>query len=394
MSSSLHAANVTTRRHILRRLVLGTTLAAAGGLAWRAADTGVIGPLSPDPLEAWAALELPGPASLRIARAGILSANAHNTQPWRLRVEDEAIDVLVDEARNIGAFDPFRREQWQSLGCLIETMAVFAPEVGRQAHVTLLPDGSGPRAARLDLLPVPAAASDLSRAIRQRHTERAPFADKAVAPEQLAALAALADEPALRLTLIPADATAGGLFARGSVEATKAIIADPDMTGASHHWMRNSPRAVAQHRDGISTATAGLSPVMTIIAQLLPEPSPEMVGDYWVGGTEQALAASAAFGLIQVADLDDRRGQLAVGRLWQRLHLHLTVAGLVAQPLNQMAEMVDRDRATGQSRGWAEKLAAIGGDPAWHPSFLFRLGHPARTAPASARRPLEMVLVT
>jgi len=394
MPAPSHSQNVTTRRHMLRRLALGTTLAAAGGLAWRAADTGVIGPLSPDPLEAWAALELPGPASLRIARAGILSANAHNTQPWRLRVEDEAIDVLVDETRNIGAFDPFRREQWQSLGCLIETMAVFAPEAGRQAHVAVLPDGGGLRATRLTLQPAPATASDLSRAIRRRHTERAPFAEKAVPPEQLAALAALADDPALHLTLIPADAPAAGLFAQGSVEATRAIVADPDMNGASHHWMRNSPRAVARHRDGISTATAGLSPLMTTIAQLLPEPSPRMVGDYWVEGTERALAASAAFGLIQVRDLDDRRGQLAVGRLWQRLHLSLTVAGLVAQPLNQMAEMVDRDRATGQSRGWAEKLAAIGGDPAWHPTFLFRLGHPARTAPASARRPLEMVLVT
>jgi hypothetical protein len=50
-----------------------------------------------------------------LVRAAILATNPHNTQPWGFRVSASAVDMYADPSRNIGAMDPYRREQFTGL---------------------------------------------------------------------------------------------------------------------------------------------------------------------------------------------------------------------------------------------------------------------------------------
>lgn len=57
------------------------------------------------------------------------------------------------------------------------------------------------------------------------------------------------------------------------------------------------------------------------------------------------LIHTPMFGVIAVPELYGRIGQVSAGRLWQRLHLEMTALVLAAQPMNQLPEVVDRERS-------------------------------------------------
>src|SRR5271157_3641820 len=74
---------------------------------------------------------------LALVAAAILAANPHDTQPWLFRIGDDAIEVLADLSRNLGAMDAFVREMHLGLGCAIENMLVAAGPNGYDAEVAV-----------------------------------------------------------------------------------------------------------------------------------------------------------------------------------------------------------------------------------------------------------------
>ena len=394
-----------TRRQAIARGALGISIIAAGGLVWRAWDNGAfsVGQGPPyQPWTDWRTAQLDGP--LALVRAGILAANAHNSQPWRFQLTGDRIDLHADYGRNLGSFDPYRRELTLSLGCALENMALAAQAQGLTARIeptagrlTLgTPADAGLPAATLFLEPGARTESPLFEAIGQRHTNRGRYRlSRPLNAAQRHALEGQAgDDPRVRLFLLDADPQRARLR-RLIISATESIIADPVMAADSAHWFRFSRDDIDQHRDGITLDATGLSEPVATLAKIIPEPSPRLADRQWFEGTRDVHVATAPLlGMIAVRDLYDRPNTLAAGRLWQRIHLWATASGLAAQPLNQPAEMVDRARQRGMPSPVAAKLAALTGDPAWLPTFVFRMGYAAAPARLSPRRALDDVMMT
>ena len=107
---------------------------ALAGLGYRAWDRGVgadgVGPAYA-PWRDWQGSPEDGP--LRPLRAAILAANPHDTQPWAFAVGQDGIEVFADRARNLGSFDPFRREMHLGLGAAIENLTLAARAYGMNA---------------------------------------------------------------------------------------------------------------------------------------------------------------------------------------------------------------------------------------------------------------------
>jgi hypothetical protein len=74
------------------------------------------------------------------------------------------------------------------------------------------------------------------------------------------------------------------------------------------------------------------------------------------------------------------------------LHLQATALGLVAQPLNQLPEMIDRDRQLGRPPKFARAADKLLDDVEMRPTFAFRLGRAVTSVPASPRRPVSLVI--
>jgi hypothetical protein len=76
------------------------------------------------------------------------------------------------------------------------------------------------------------------------------------------------------------------------------------------------------------------------------------------------------------------------------MHLMLTAEGLAAHPMNQLVEVVDRDRQLKRHSATAQTLQAWTGRSEWRATFAFRTGYATQAMPHSARRGLAAVTVS
>ena len=295
--------------------------------------------------------------------------------------------------------DPFLREMHLGLGCALENMMLTAKVEGYEVDLRSLPgtltepsnEQTFTKVATLNLTLSEAETSPLYSAIPERHTDRSSYAPQEVEKERLEEMAALTGADT-KLFLFE-EGAAFNTFADETVRATETIIADKVMSHDSHAWFDANWQEVQRDKDGPFIDTAGVSPLLRTVVKLLPPASAKALDDGWLSSTKATLAATPVLGLLAVRGLYDKPQTLQAGRVWQRLHLWATAQGLAAQPVNQMLEVVDRERQLGQPVKTASVLNELTGDTTWRPTFAFRLGYPDSDVLPSARRPVGEVLV-
>ncbi|HVU21052.1 MAG TPA: hypothetical protein VHE09_09995 [Rhizomicrobium sp.] len=388
----------TTRRVVIGGA--GALVLAGAGLGYRAWDRGAFQAGEGDafaPWRNWRGDSRDG--AKQPLRAAILAASPHDTQPWMFAAAGDSITVYANRARNMGSFDPFRREMHLGIGCSIENLMRAAAVYGYSmnviihgGHLTPSPKNDPVRVAHLWLDAGRATRDRLFEAIPHRHTNRGPYLDKPVLQKQLLQLIDLVSDQQVQLVFIT-DAHARRELAATIVSATQRIIADPEMSADSARWFRTGRREVEAHRDGIGIDTAGLTPLMAIAAKMMPDQNAATADKYWLNMTRDVQTVAPVMGLLLVRDRLDMGGAIAAGRAWQRLHLAATAMGLAAQPLNQPVECVDRNVQLGRNDEFAPTLKRFAKSTDYEATFCFRLGYAEREALPSARRPLSDVLV-
>jgi len=342
---------------------------------------------------AWDQLADPDGSSMGLVRSAVLAANAHNTQPWRFKVSTGRIDLFADLTRGIGTMDPLGREMQISLGCALENLALAGPPNGKAPSVSLLPDPADhTHIARVDLAPAHGPVSPLFAAIATRHTNRAAYdTTRPVTQRQLDALGSLVDAPDTKLVWFTSAADKRA-FGDLTIHATEAIIADPQQAADDFAWYRTDWHDIQSKKDGITIDPSGQTPLIRALAKMVPV-SRQQNNDGWLSGTRQTqIPTAAAFGALLVRDPVDTVQRLRVGRIWQRMALSAETQGLAMQPLCQIPERIDRERAARLRPDVTKAMAAI--LPAqWHPIMTFRTGYPTTDGLRSPRRPATSVVL-
>ncbi|MGA7710514.1 MAG: hypothetical protein WCA81_01330 [Rhizomicrobium sp.] len=395
---------MTSRRAVIGGGAGAAVLAALGYRVW---DRGVFSAGEGPAYQPWNEWQgHAGEGSRRPLHAAILAASAHNTQPWIFEPKEDSITVYADRARNLGTFDPFRREMYLSLGCAIANIQTVAFQQGFFSNYLAVngrlepsPSNTPAKVAEIKLSEIRFVDNtedlyQIADAIPNRHTHRGPYlADRTISSDLLKPLSGRYGEN-VRAVMIR-DTGARKEIGDAIVDATKKIIADKQMSADSARWFRTGRREILQHRDGVTTDTAGLSTLMTAASKLMPDVGAQSADEYWLTATRDVQVPTAAvFGMVMVRDRLDMTQALWAGYAWQLLHLSATVHGIAAQPMNQPMEMVDRNAMLGRPDVFKSALMKLAGSKDWEPTFVFRLGYAEHPALPSPRRPLDDVLRT
>ncbi len=382
------------------------TVVVTGGGVWRAYDQGVFsvgeGPAY-EPWKDWRKDSNNKDGTLALVRAAILAASPHNTQPWLFKLTSSSIDLYVDTSRNVGALDPYLREEHIGMGCALENLMLAAAANGYQATVKLFPGKLGPipaeaapkRLAHIDLATGKREESELYAAIPRRHTNRSAYIpEKPISARFVDALSSLAsDEPDVKIFLFTAEADRRRIVEISSAANTE-LYSDPEVDHGSDRWVRINWSSVQKLRDGLTVDAFGLPPITTAVAKMMPLwMLRRAAGRGPKNGYSNLMLSAPLIGIISVHDRYDQEHCLRAGRIWQRAHLLATARGLAGRPCNEAVELLDHDKARGKLAKRTAWLGDVIGDYAWQPTFVFYMGYPTLTARASPRRPIEKVIV-
>ena len=211
-------------------------------------------------------------ASILADRAGYLVATAarapsvHNTQPWRFRVSESAVELYCDPRRKL-QMDPVGREMLISCGAALFGLRLAVRSLGYEPIVELLPDPGRLRLlARVKLgaaKPMTGAEREMLKALPHRHTHRGRFAAGPLPAGLLAGLQH--DALAERATLVLVEP--GLAYERLACIARavqRRLTLEPLAEADTRRWSRD-PASGA--RDGVP---AYAFPATTLPASMVP----------------------------------------------------------------------------------------------------------------------------
>ncbi|MEV4832172.1 nitroreductase [Micromonospora sp. CA-248260] len=301
--------------------------------------------------------------------------SAHNTQPWRLRYEPDAIRIGWDPAHTLPAGDPTGRDLRLSLGAFVETCLIVAADAGLRLDYLADHDEHHRWVGLLrpapDRYPTPFRTTD----VWERRTDRGHLA-AGVDGDTLTAVDAVARPAGGSVRTVPQAGRLGALLRA----ADRRLYADPAVVAELRRWLRLDPTHPGYHADGLTDRCLALSrPAATGLRAALagyPVLRPLGLPRLLAAAAGDPLAQGGTVLVLVAPDHLDEPGQVEFGRVLLRTWLTLHTAGLAAHPLSQLIDVPTTRTALGA-------LLDVAPQRLLH---VARVGRPTRPAPRSARR--------
>ncbi|MFD5824165.1 Acg family FMN-binding oxidoreductase [Lentzea sp. NPDC060358] len=306
-----------------------------------------------------------------VLAAASLAPSVHNTQPWRFLVRRDRIELHADPRRRLAATDPEDRELRLSCGAALFNLRLALEAEGVRPLVSVLPGHDAPGALavvrRGGAMRITAENRALLDAVPHRRTNRRPFLEAPVDPQQRHALvrAAELERSWLHVITTPRDRAQIKRLVRRAHEIQ---LADAGVQAELAAFTGPRPGA----SDGVPPASAGVRPAMQ---------------DEWAfrdfRGPERRPGKdyeSDPLVVVLCSFYDGPLGELQAGQAMQRVLLTAGTRGLSASFLSQPVEV----------RQVREELRrSLGGMLV--PQTVLRLGF-STPVPATPRRPVAELL--
>jgi nitroreductase len=307
--------------------------------------------------------------------------SVHNTQPWRWRHRDGALDLYADRTRQLTVLDPAGRQLVLSCGAALEAARLGMRALGRSCAVELLPDpADADHLARLTVGPPLPPTEDelaLARQIGSRRTVRDRFDPVPLAHAARAALERTAETDGAWLQWLD-SATQQVALAVLTDRAERIEQADPAIRAELARWRRPD-----------DTATDGITP--GVLPQLPPalRAADVRLRDFGPAAPEPPDADPQRLPLpperpdvvMLGTRYDGPTSWLQAGQALARVLLRATELGLASSPIGQALDLP-----------WTRHRLRLELGLTGHPQMVLRLGHARACGGQSRRRPVEEIL--
>ncbi len=311
-------------------------------------------------------------AAVRATRA----PSVHNTQPWRLVLTPDSLEIHADWRRQLRVLDPRGRQMLLSCGCALFNARVALAASGVDVRVERFPDSTQPDLiARIVVDQTPsrdrAGLALLDAAIDERHTNRREFSDEDVPVDVLAALVDAANIEGAEIFPIvrPEHRLAA---ARLSQRADQIENVDPAYRAELRAWTTDDLRRT----DGVP---ASASPHVDAGADDdLPIRDFDTRGMGWLPTRTRSSLRQCL--LLLGSAQDTPMAWVRAGEALERMLLEIARRGYAASPLTQVIEVA----STNQQLRNELRLSM-------HPHVLLRVGR-APAMLATRRRMLVDVI--
>jgi hypothetical protein len=311
-----------------------------------------------------------------IVRYATLAPSGHNTQPWRFRIDRDAITILPDLSRRTPVVDPDDHHLFVSLGCAAENLLHAARAFGLAGHAEYRAECDGTVTVALEQSK--ADESPLFKAITERQCTRAEYDGKPLDSEELRLLETAGTGHGVSILLFTARQAMDEVL-EYVIQGNTMQMNNPAFVEELEDWIRFGDSEAIRTRDGVTARSTGSPSVPRWLGRRLfraffrERPENEKYA--------RQIRSSAGIAVF-VSDADDQSHWVEAGRCYERFALQAAVLRVRNAFVNQPVE---------EARLRPEFATALGFSGK-RPDLVVRFGRGA-AMPKSLRREVEAVLI-
>lgn len=341
---------------------------------------------------------------IQLAAHGLLAANAHNMQPWRIKLDqaDSMVFYLyADPTRLSVEVDPVYRQFMVTQGTFLENVEIAGDEIGFRSAIELFPEGEFDEhnltesmktkpVAKIKLTKVEPHQNQLYDLLFLHATDRTAYQTGNLSENQISQLEAIANGSNLTVKVFHDRQDLGKLSDYAMKAAVieggvKRVMKETEDIFRANEYQKN------QYRFGFSVESQGTSGVMAHIMQDLVTLMPSLnkgkaASDRFVQSARMSVQNTPAYAMI-ISKENSPMSQVKSGMLYSRFVLEAHRMGLVVQPMSQALEEYPEMEEI--YHGIHREYAPDGGTI----QMFVRLGKPTKEAPPSMRRSVMDLII-
>lgn len=334
---------------------------------------------------------------IQLAAHGLLAANAHDMQPWKVKLDpaDAMVFYLyADPERRSKEVDPLNRQFMVTQGTFLGYVEVAGEEMGFTSVIEFFPEGDFDETNPTESMKTrPVAKIRLTKGVPRHNplydfmflhaTDRTAYRPDKLSQDQVKQLESLHQDLDLSVKVFQdsenlerlSDIAMKAAIIEGGV---KRVMKETENIFRANEYQKN------QHRYGFSVEAQGTSGVMAQIMQDMVTLIPSLnqgkaASDRFIQSARMSIEHTPAMAMI--VSKDNRRiSQVKSGMLYSRFVLEAHRLGLVLQPMSQALEEYPEMQDPYQRIH--QEYAHEGGTI----QMLFRVGRPTKASPSSMRR--------
>lgn len=339
---------------------------------------------------------------LKLVAHGILAANGHNMQPWRIKLAEDAsvLYLYADSSRVTPAVDPYARQLMITQGTFLEYVRIAGERLGAPVTIEFFPEGEYDESNLLTSMDTyPVAKITLKKALPNNNplyenlflpdTNRGAYTNASLPLEAVSSLTD-AQTPFDISAVIYQSATDKdtiGLIAKEAAEIegnTPRVMKETEEIFRPNEYQKN------KYRYGFSVEGQGTKGIMKCLMQTIVTLFPSMnrgkaQRDTFISSAKTSIDSTPGYLMLITKD-NSRKSQIESGMFYSQCILKAHNQGLALQPLSQPLEEYPEMKKPYDS---LHTKYSNGGTI----QMLLRVGYPKQSLPLSMRQDISSLLI-